>query len=119
MRARTLAALASEPVPGWQFDAACAEVDPEAWFPELGSFAPAAVFTICEACPVRRSCLASALHGHEQGIWAGTTALDRRALVRLLQIGVPVTRVLDFGLTLAANEQRRGTETEAREAEAA
>lgn len=82
----------------WQRDALCAQVDPDAWFPEQSNAAPPQVFTVCGRCPVRRSCLAAALLRHEEGVWAGTTEADRRHLYGLLKADVPVDRVLDAAL---------------------
>ena len=83
---------------GWQRDALCAQADPDAWFPEQSNAAPPQVFTVCGRCPVRRSCLASALLRHEEGVWAGTTEADRRQVYGLLKADVPVGRVLDAAL---------------------
>ncbi|MET9275413.1 WhiB family transcriptional regulator, partial [Kribbella sp. NPDC003557] len=40
--------------------------------------------TVCAICPVRRSCLASALLNDEQGVWGGTTDTDRDAITAKL-----------------------------------
>ena len=38
---------------------------------------------ICQPCPIRTECLATALDGHyEFGIWGGMTERERRALLR-------------------------------------
>jgi WhiB family transcriptional regulator, redox-sensing transcriptional regulator len=70
----------------WRLDAACAEVDPELFFPEPGQ-APqaAAAKAVCAGCAVRGPCLEQAVHGPQArddhtGIFAGTTARDRTAL---------------------------------------
>jgi hypothetical protein len=34
----------------------------------------------CNLCPVRQECLDTAMRVGEQGIWAGTTSAERRAL---------------------------------------
>src|SRR4029450_12849918 len=83
--------LASPPSPlppghgerNWRLEAACAEVDPELFFPESGQ-APqvAAAKAVCAGCAVRGPCLEAALHGPQArddhaGIFAGTTASDR------------------------------------------
>jgi WhiB family transcriptional regulator, redox-sensing transcriptional regulator len=83
--------LASPPPPvqradgarDWRLDAACAQVDPELFFPEPGQ-APqaAAAKQVCAGCAVRGPCLEQALHGPQarddhSGIFAGTTARDR------------------------------------------
>jgi WhiB family transcriptional regulator, redox-sensing transcriptional regulator len=70
----------------WRLDAACAEVDPELFFPEPGQ-APqaAAAKQVCAGCAVRGPCPEAAVHGPQarddhSGIFAGTTARDRVAL---------------------------------------
>jgi WhiB family transcriptional regulator, redox-sensing transcriptional regulator len=70
----------------WRLDAACAEVDPELFFPEPGQAPQAtAAKQVCAGCAVRGPCLQAAVHGpqaHDDhtGIFAGTTARDRVAL---------------------------------------
>jgi hypothetical protein len=70
----------------WRLDAACAEVDPELFFPEPGQVPQtAAAKQVCAGCAVRGPCLEAALHGPQArddhaGIFAGTTARDRVAL---------------------------------------
>ena len=67
----------------WRMDAACAEVDPELWFPEQGDPAITAK-RICVGCPVRRECLAFALRTNERsGVWGGLSTVERRPLRRL------------------------------------
>jgi WhiB family redox-sensing transcriptional regulator len=67
----------------WRLDAACAEVDPELFFPEPGQVPQAAAAKqVCAGCAVRGPCLEAALHGPQArddhtGIFAGTTARDR------------------------------------------
>jgi hypothetical protein len=67
----------------WRLEAACANVDPELFFPDPGQ-APqaAAAKAICAGCTVRGPCLEAALQGSQarddhSGIFAGTTASDR------------------------------------------
>jgi hypothetical protein len=86
--------LASAPPPlqradgerDWRLDAACAEVDPELFFPEPGQVPQAAAAKqVCAGCAVRGPCLEAAVHGPQarddhSGIFAGTTARDRVAL---------------------------------------
>ena len=71
--------------PRWRGGAACASADPEAWFPGVGDEPVAAVNATCVACPVARSCLATALLWGEDGIWAATNPYDRRGAYRLLR----------------------------------
>jgi WhiB family transcriptional regulator, redox-sensing transcriptional regulator len=67
----------------WRLEAACAEVDPELFFPEPGQVPQtAAAKAICAGCAVRGPCLEAALHGPQAredhiGIFAGTTASER------------------------------------------
>jgi WhiB family transcriptional regulator, redox-sensing transcriptional regulator len=86
--------LASPPPPlqrgdgerDWRLDAACAEVDPELFFPEPGQVPQAAAAKqVCAGCGVRGPCLDAAVHGPQahddhSGIFAGTTARDRVGL---------------------------------------
>ena len=64
-------------------------LDPELFFP-IGTTGPAIgqigqAKRICQACPVRTSCLGWALrHGISFGIWGGTTEDDRQVLRRAL-----------------------------------
>jgi WhiB family transcriptional regulator, redox-sensing transcriptional regulator len=67
----------------WRLDAACAEVDPELFFPDTGQVPQAAAAkAVCAGCAVRGPCLEAALHGPQArddhtGIFAGTTARER------------------------------------------
>jgi hypothetical protein len=92
--AATYQQLASPPPPAqradgerdWRLDAACADVDPELFFPKPGQIAQAAAAkAVCAGCAVRGPCLEAALHGPQArddhtGIFAGTTARQRVAL---------------------------------------
>jgi WhiB family redox-sensing transcriptional regulator len=81
--------LASPPPPvaagerDWRLDAACAQVDPELFFPDTGQVPQAAAAkAVCAGCVVRGPCLEAALHGPQArddhtGIFAGTTAHER------------------------------------------
>jgi WhiB family redox-sensing transcriptional regulator len=70
----------------WRLDAACADVDPELFFPETGQVPQAAqAKAVCAGCAVRGPCLQAALHGPQArddhtGIFVGTTARQRVAL---------------------------------------
>jgi len=79
---------------GWQDGAVCASTDPEQWFPVKGG-SPRLARAVCAECPVRRSCLASALLFAEDGIWAGTTPIHRRAAYQAIGNGDDVDQVLD------------------------
>jgi WhiB family transcriptional regulator, redox-sensing transcriptional regulator len=89
--AATRQQLASPPPPveqvdgerDWRLDAACADIDPELFFPETGQVPQAAqAKAVCAGCAVRGPCLEAALHGPQArddhtGIFAGTTARER------------------------------------------
>jgi Transcription factor WhiB len=72
----------------WRLDAACADTDPELFFPETGQVPQAAAAkAVCAGCAVRGPCLEAALHGPQArddhtGIFAGTTARQRVVLRR-------------------------------------
>lgn len=59
--------------------ALCAQTDPDAFTPTTGD-PIAAAKRICRGCPVRSECLDHALVTHAEGIWGGTSALERRRM---------------------------------------
>lgn len=64
-------------------DGACKDYDPELFYPtsEKNAAAVAAAKSVCGRCPLRARCLAYALEmGDDWGIWAGTTARERRRM---------------------------------------
>ncbi len=64
----------------WRDLALCAETDPEAFFPDVRDKGLEAK-RICASCPVQRQCLDAALaNGETDGIWAGYTARELKAL---------------------------------------
>lgn len=69
---------------GWMDDAACAETDPDLFFPELDSLWKVAVAKkICDGCPVKMECLEYALRNRfDEGIFGGLSPSSRRALLR-------------------------------------
>lgn len=70
---------------GWQIDALCAQVDPEAFFPEKGGSLRMAK-KICEMCDVKEQCLNYALENNERfGVWGGLSERERRKLERARQ----------------------------------
>ena len=86
----------------WRVRAACAGTDPELFFPvgETG-LSQTQIWEakqVCHACPVQWTCLAWAvLHGMDEGIWGGSTASERRAMLT----GRPVI--------IARQQRRRGS----------
>lgn len=82
-------------VPGWQSMAECRSVADDSCFPEPGQ-ATADALDRCSFCPVRRSCLASALAGDEEfGVWGGTTEIQRDVIREDITAGAPIADVLD------------------------
>ena len=78
-------AVAAEP---WMQAASCASTDPEIFFPQgrheqkQKSTREAAARAVCHRCPVAADCLQFALRHDVEGMWAATTWLERRAIVR-------------------------------------
>lgn len=67
----------------WHIDAACAEVDPDLWFPEKGGSVQEAK-EICATCLVRAECLEYALETRQRfGIWGMRSERERRRLLGL------------------------------------
>jgi len=80
----------------WRRLAACADMDPDAFFP-VGSTGIAvdqiaAAKEVCHRCPVRLACLQFALVTHqEDGVWGGHSEEERRELRRTWRrLGRPV-----------------------------
>jgi WhiB family redox-sensing transcriptional regulator len=65
----------------WMDDALCREIGPELFFLE-DSGVPYEARKVCALCPVQDECLRFALTADVEGIWAGTTPSQRRALRR-------------------------------------
>ncbi|WUJ75780.1 WhiB family transcriptional regulator [Kribbella soli] len=73
----------------------CRSVADDSCFPEPGQ-ATAAALDRCSFCPVRRSCLASALANDEEfGVWGGTTEIQRDVIRTDIAAGVPIVDALD------------------------
>jgi WhiB family redox-sensing transcriptional regulator len=67
----------------WMDQALCAQVDPEAFFPDKGGSTRQAK-QVCMSCLVRAECLDWALdHGERFGIWGGLSERERRKLKNL------------------------------------
>ncbi|OBQ52365.1 WhiB family transcriptional regulator [Streptomyces sp. H-KF8] len=67
--------------------AACADEDPELFFP-IGDSGPALIQeeeakAVCRRCPLMESCLQGALERNEAaGVWGGLSEKERRSLKR-------------------------------------
>jgi len=66
----------------WMDLAACAQTDPEAFFPDKGG-SSAMAKAVCMRCEVRQPCLQYALdHDERFGLWGGKSDRERRAIRR-------------------------------------
>lgn len=80
----------------WHQKAACRELPPALWLDDYAQTATSRGVAICRSCPVRRTCLASALvFGDEYGIYGATTTTERATLARRLRRGDTLGAVLD------------------------
>jgi WhiB family redox-sensing transcriptional regulator len=67
----------------WMERAACADLQTNRFFLTEGE-SPAQAIAVCEQCSVSSDCLVYALkHRIMDGIWGGTTAQERKRLLRL------------------------------------
>ncbi len=74
--------------PCWQRQASCRGAGTDLWFPVAADTVEAAR-AVCEACPVRRPCLEYAITSSMalEGIWAGTTEVERAQMRRARRAG--------------------------------
>jgi WhiB family redox-sensing transcriptional regulator len=106
--ARELAATRS--TRGWVEGAACAQTDPELFFPDRGKPSVEAKL-VCRRCPAAAACLEFALNSpiRVQGVWGGTTEKERRELRR--QQGVKTDNYYDrCGTTAGVRRHYRRSE---------
>jgi WhiB family redox-sensing transcriptional regulator len=66
----------------WRASGACADADPDIFFPigggDLGARQVRRALQVCASCQVRRQCLQFAMDvGEAHGIWGGTTPDER------------------------------------------
>lgn len=94
----------SKLIPSWHLEAQCSGFEPEIFFgtddlyvrPSLSRAALALAQSICEACPVRRDCLISALSVPEQyGVWGGTSGRQRDTMQAAIAKGMGLEDVVD------------------------
>jgi len=93
--------------PDWTAAATCVSVDPELWFPTEGGRTSRAVLEICAGCPVRASCLATAIVNVEDGIWGGVQPVPRSQARAQIWRGADPLVVLDELLDQAAEAGNR------------
>ena len=81
MKEIRLARDTDAPSRAWAKDAACRESTLD-FFPGERDWGPIReAKSVCEPCKVRSECLAYAIANNEDGIWGGTTALERRRML--------------------------------------
>jgi WhiB family redox-sensing transcriptional regulator len=62
--------------------AACANVDPELFFPATSRQPATEAKQVCSGCPVKAECLEYSLVNEEEfGVWGGLTEKERRQLL--------------------------------------
>lgn len=80
----------------WHHRAACRDLPPALWLDDYAQTATSRGVAVCRACPVQRTCLASALvFGDEFGIYGGTSTTERASLAHRLRRGDTLGEVLD------------------------
>ena len=77
----------------WAKDAACRGMDTNLFYANHGK-KYAKVRLVCESCPVFAQCLDWALTSESEGMWAGTTELER--VVMRKQMKIDLVRPEDF-----------------------
>jgi WhiB family redox-sensing transcriptional regulator len=69
--------------PKWRQRAACRGQNTDQFYRSKEALRPPPeIQRICDGCPVRGDCLLWAIERREQGIWGGTTEVQRRVLRR-------------------------------------
>ena len=72
----------NKPVFDWQQQAACKGMPTDLFFPESGQMDQLRrALAVCKGCPVKGHCLSANLY-EKIGIWGGTTARQRRVILR-------------------------------------
>lgn len=105
--AETASSAVSTNTPSWHYDAACAQVGGDFWFPEAHSHIPSPVIDICAGCPARRSCLIFALSTDVlHGVWAALSPGEIWALRQRVMAGESVAAVIRAGMRLGDNRRR-------------
>lgn len=95
------------PVPGeWVELAACAQTDPELFFPIQGGSAVGAK-KVCAGCEVRQECLVYALSSPVfiAGIWGGKTEKERRQMMRGVKRLKPIRHGTEAGAKAHSRRQ--------------
>lgn len=91
----------------WHERAACAGTDDPGFYSADETVQEATAKAVCGSCPVRRSCLASALLHDDQGVWGGLTQTARNELAAELAKRNPVFALHDCTLPAEARADWR------------
>ena len=68
-----------EAAQSWMRSAACADADPEIFFPTISRQPATEAKQTCSGCPVQAECLEYSLVNQEEfGVWGGLTEKERR-----------------------------------------
>lgn len=87
------------PYPAFDGTQACAEADPEMFFPDRGQApVPPEARALCARCPWLRSCLRHALSYDLHGVWGGTSQAERRRIQQEYGIAVAVITAAGFNI---------------------
>jgi WhiB family redox-sensing transcriptional regulator len=74
----------------WMDDALCRQIDAELFFPQPHTV-PHDAKKACSLCPVRFPCLEYALTQNVEGVWGGTTPLERQKMKKGAAVGKHLT----------------------------
>ena len=116
-RSKEMAEISRLPIPvmeewEWQYQGACRDLDPEAFFHPDGERGPRrrnrenAAKAVCASCPVIAACRAHALAVQEPyGIWGGLSEDDRAAILErqgVTPITIPASIVAETSVSHAS-----------------
>jgi WhiB family redox-sensing transcriptional regulator len=116
-RSKEMAEISRLPIPvmeewEWQYQGACRDLDPEAFFHPDGERGPRrrnrenAAKAVCASCPVIAACRAHALAVQEPyGIWGGLSEDDRTAILErqgVTPLTIPASIVAETSVSHAS-----------------
>jgi WhiB family transcriptional regulator, redox-sensing transcriptional regulator len=116
-RSKEMAEISRLPIPvmeewEWQYQGACRDLDPEAFFHPDGERGPRrrnrenAAKAVCASCPVIAACRAHALAVQEPyGIWGGLSEDDRAAILErqgVTPLTIPASIVAEASVSHAS-----------------
>jgi hypothetical protein len=82
---RTAGANAFTPPPDFDVGRGkCAGVDTDMFFPRERDWVPPEIQLLCDSCPVEKECLSYAVRNDLEGIWGGTSWMQRVQIRRVV-----------------------------------